>query len=367
MPTHSLELASDLSKIAEVVPRIAGAPDALWLGFASLASLPVGASPPGTLFFVDATLSGFPSARVRCGKKTPPVAMTAQRHGGLLLHREFGERWLDGVPPEQATLRPVEVHDDMGLVSDAYALVEVHACYPLDRDGTGVVLFDPALPHGAHVADFAAPSWGEGRTPPSRIFRLLELPSSIFVDEALLAALEKATKGGVAALAGRKRAGEPAFPPRWAKSMLPPFEPAAAAGARAADAFWALARGEKQEGLRAAALANPLYAVALALSVDRAPADDTRTAASRAPDCAVLYAVLVDRGPHPITEQAASTHGVPAGAYAQRVTARIDDACAALLQASGGHDAKSVERARALLAPIRPWLEQAWMRRAMPR
>lgn len=347
-----VELGCDPSRVAEVAPRIEGAPDALWGGFATLA-----ACPPGALYFRDATLGGWPGARARCAKKTPPAAMSALRHGGLLLRRPLAEDWLAEVPAADVTLRAVTVRDDRGDVSDAYVFIDVHAVYPLDRDGAGFEPFDPARPHGSAIAALGAPTWCDARRPPARIFRLLERPASIFADAALAAQLDRATRGAVAALAGRRRDGPGLDPPPWARSTLAPWEPDPAAGARAAEAFWALARGERSTDLRATALANPLYALAVALAVDRGPADDTRAAAARSPICAVPYAALVDRGAHPVTEASALRDGIAAAGYASRVTARIDDVVAAAMIASGGHDEASVARARAGLAAVREWLD----------
>lgn len=345
------ELACESSKVAEVVPRIVGAPDGLWLGFATLA-----ACPSGELFFVDGTVQGYPTARARCAKKLP-IALSALRHGGLLLERTFAAKWLADVPSDEATVRPVVVHDERGVVSDGFMLVEVHKAFPLDRDAPGFDAFDPARPHGTHVAKVGAPTWTDARAPRARIFRLLELPEAVFVDAELLAAIEKATKGAVAALGARRRNGGALEPPPWSRAMVPPFEPDAAAGARAAEAFWSLVRGERAAELRDAALANPWYALAVAAAVDAGPADDTRAAAARAPTCAARYAALIDRGPHPTTEGASRTEGIAGAAYAGHVTAQIDDELAARMIATGGYDRASVDRQRSLLAPIRAWQE----------
>ncbi|MBM4318375.1 MAG: hypothetical protein FJ125_00065, partial [Deltaproteobacteria bacterium] len=255
----------------------------------------------GDLCIYDAAVSA--KWRVR-SRKVPPVALQGNS-GALVLRRELAEPIFADVPSTEVRLRPAPLRDAKGLVDDGFVAVETFGYVPLDRDAAEATYSDPDNRHGAHVREVGRAAWGPGREPRLRIFRLLERPHLLFIDAELLAALRTATSKAIRAADPARRPGLLPFPPPYAFAALPPLVAERDKAARAGQAFWELYRGESSPELRRVAVSHPHYAYAVATSIDRGPADDTRAGACRHPSTAALYAVRVDRAAHPDTRRAA--------------------------------------------------------------
>jgi hypothetical protein len=128
---------------------------------------------------------------------------------------------------------------------------------------------------------------------PAPLARLVDHPQTIVAEPAFAKKLSKLTGNAIRVDDELER-----FAPKW---IEPPVKKPSA---KVTAAYKKLVAGER--AARKAALADPHYALAVALQVDRKAAADTRTAACVHPVYATLYALLVDRGPHAQTRKAAA-------------------------------------------------------------
>lgn len=132
---------------------------------------------------------------------------------------------------------------------------------PLDRARAKLNLWGSKDPFLGIPSVIEAPAFDR---PPARIFRIVESPRYIAADAELAKHLSKVTKKAIGPIEDVTDAS--VFNEGYAKQK--PFvvkDPRAAA-----DAYGRLSRGE--QGSRKAVLQHPLYALALALDVDRDPA-----------------------------------------------------------------------------------------------
>jgi hypothetical protein len=131
-----------------------------------------------------------------------------------------------------------------------------------------------------------------------------------------------------------------------------PFDVSTKAAEAAETAYWRLASGEKSESLRTLACKHPLYAVALALEVDRAPSSDTRSAACVHPMTSVQYAILVDQKPLPATRAGADRDAWCIYRYAYALDRAISDAVATRAIDARFEDARGIAQLREELAAL---------------
>ncbi len=150
---------------------------------------------------------------------------------------------------------------------------------------------------------------------PAPLARLVEHPRVIVAEPAFAQRLTKLSGKAIRTLEDGD--GE-LFAPTWINDYRP--------SKRAATAYAKLVGGDRTA--RKAAVADPLYALAVALRVDRAAAADTRAAACKHQVYATLYALLVDRGPHAQTRKAAATQLWTEVRYAFAVDKSISPALA---------------------------------------
>ncbi|MDQ3298128.1 MAG: hypothetical protein M3619_16185 [Myxococcota bacterium] len=213
---------------------------------------------------------------------------------------------------------------------------------PLDRARAKLNLWGSKDPFLGIPSVIEAPAFDR---PPARIFRIVESPRYIAADAELAKHLSKVTKKAIGPIEDVTDAS--VFNEGYAKQK--PFvvkDPRAAA-----DAYGRLSRGE--QGSRKAVLQHPLYALALALDVDREPRDDTRAAACGHPTTAVQYAVMVDRGPHESTRKAADGEVTSVHRYATSIDRVMSDALVARMEKSGYWNPGSARAFQAELAANR--------------
>lgn len=253
------------------------------------------------------------------------AAVAMQLDGAVLLRRSIAaDAFGPIVEAGHALFRPVLLAKDVAgnkpkpakeILEDDWVMVETPRRHPLDRDRLPETCFQypagdaSAGPHAALVVQRPDElSFGAGRGPRVPVFRLGDLPIDLFVNEDLLATLQRSF--GDALEVGRMR---PNLKILETTSTCPPFSTSKTAARAAADAFWAAyATGTVSTG-REAAVGNPIYAYWLARAVDGASKGDTRAGACAHPYYALLYARDVDCRARADTRQAASAS--PDSAY----------------------------------------------------
>jgi hypothetical protein len=132
-----------------------------------------------------------------------------------------------------------------------------------------------------------------GEALPAPLARLVDHPRVIVAEPAFAKKLSKLSGNAIRPTDKIER-----FAPEW---IEPPVKKPST---RAAAAYAKLVAGDR--AARKVALADPHYALAVALQVDRKAAADTRASACAHPVYATLYGLLVDRGPHAQTRKAAA-------------------------------------------------------------
>lgn len=302
----------------------AGVPDAWW----ALREPPH--LPAGELVFLDKPDKGYASLLA----KTPPAVLPLRDLQQLVIDANIAAQLgtLPGV-----TLRETELRDPKGKVKTGYVLFDVAARVPLDRRHAR------ATWQRGWLLSLEAAVWSD-TAPLPPLFRLLDRPAQLFVRRDLAAIIAKAAKGKCT-LDDFTDPGE-LFPPEWSLERLDTV------GAPEAEAaFWACFAGDT--GARPAALADPWWAYAVAMSIDSGARDDTRAAAAASPTVAVLYAANVDRAGHDITRAAARRHGLSAVRYASHVDLRLDHELGAAALDEAGHDASTIAELAGQLADLR--------------
>ncbi len=274
------------------------------------------AAPPPTLVVVRGGSS-----------MAPKAALNLVHHSGALVLRADVAKQV--LAKTGLRTRPIPIVVKQGQLLRGWVMVEIDRWAPID----------PV----ASTPDQLA--WRPDRAPAAPLFRLVEAPQTIIATAEFAATLAKAT-GNI--IQSRVAGDVERFTPGWLE--LPKLRVPARVTIAAEAAYARLARGER--GDRKAVLAHPLYALALALEVDRKPRPDTRAAASRYPVTAVQYAMLVDRTPHATTRAGAAAETWCAYRYAVTFDRAIDEALGTRMVKSGAWTAENVGSERALLLAL---------------
>ncbi len=244
-----------------------------------------------------------------------------------LLHPGSGHHWVVRRRAAEAIAalgRPGDIHlvpaplvDDEGVLDLDWALVDVRARFPLDRDTADITATDATAPHASLIAEVRRVDWSPDRRPTAPLFRVAEAPELLCVRHDLLAQLQAILGPWVVAqptpYGAALRDGVPCAPLRGTAGLhrQPVGQPAPAlpideeTGKSAFEAFYRLIQGSADPAHRRAACASPITAYFVAQIVDAAPRDDTRAGALLHPRYATLYARDVDRGPRDDTRTAA--------------------------------------------------------------
>jgi hypothetical protein len=277
-------------------------------------------------------------------KKTPERALDLLGCGALVLREDIARAALAGTG---VTWRPITIRLAGGAPVKGWVIVIVDEFAPLDR-AVVQASWHPGEPLlNAYPKELISLEWREDRAPRAPLFRIVEAPQLLVATAELAEKLSRATGRTV-------NAGDPSaatmFAPSWAE--IPAFDVPAKAAAAAEEACARMIRGETGEALRGDVLTHPLYALTVALGIDRAPRADTRAAASKHPVTAVQYAILVDRAAHPATRAGADAEVWCAHRYAYALDKAIPDAIAARMIASKCWDEANVGELRDALAEL---------------
>jgi hypothetical protein len=263
-------------------------------------------SPPPGVFMAD-EYGG--KGRLRRQKSLSHLFALRDGEYGPVIVRKSAVASLFAKLSHEVKLVPVTLHDASGRLDPDFALLDVTTYVPLDPIASKLKLAHARAPVTGGIRLVDRLTWSPAIRPRARIFRVLELPYMLFMDAELCAALEKATARAVRQFSGKPTTAHMS-PLSAPPAKVSAKDEAAATAAMAAFARYAArapedaSRESKKE--RAAALAHPRGALAVATALDRAPRDDTRKAVLSSPTAAVEYALLVDRGPHPLTRKAAT-------------------------------------------------------------
>jgi hypothetical protein len=285
-------------------------------------------------------------------KTTAEVVITVAEEGALVLRADVAAKVVEGTGLKT---QPIVVRMTNGAAVEGWVLVVVDCWAPLDRSQARATWVGSKDGRLGIAAKLEAIDWSAARTPRAPIFRLVEAPNVLVARADFMTKLVKATKVGV-------RPGElerPAmFVPTWC--AVGPFKVKPKDAEAAEDAYWQLAGGapdtkartNARAKARASACKHPLYALALALEVDRAPEADTRKAACAHPVTALQYATLVDTRAHPATRAAADRDAWCAYRHAYALDRAISDALAKRAIAAEFEDAAGIAAVRQELAAL---------------
>ncbi len=263
-------------------------------------------APPPAVFVAD-EYGG--KGRLRKQKSMAHLfALRDGEYGPIIVRRSVVLPLLAGLEKD-VELVPAKLNDAKGPLDPDFALLHVKTYVPMDMQASNVKLAHAKAPFTGGVRLVHRLAWTEKTRPRARIFRVLQLPHVLMMDEELCAALEKATARAVQRFTGKLTSAHlsPLIPP--------PDVTDAKDEARARKAMDAFARYQARDAGdvsaeakkdRAVALSHPLGALAFATAIDRGPCSETRDATLASADIALAYALLVDRGPHPLTRKAAT-------------------------------------------------------------
>jgi len=269
--------------------------------------------------------------RASAKKRPPPDVLELDYAGALVVRRDVAKRAFAGTG---VRLEPIAIHRRDSVVR-GWVYVVVDAWTLLDRQSADADYVGSKTPSRGFPAEVRSLAWRDAVAPRASIFRVIECPRLIVATTALAKTLAQTTR----MITPEPAPGDtPCFLHRWAKIRAFDSNP------RAESAWRAMDRGEKAS--RRVALEHPLFALAVALSVDHGPRSDTRTSASRHPVTAAAYAVLVDRGVHPITRKGALPEITSAHRYVFGLERSLPDDLAKRMIASGCWNAENVERER---------------------
>jgi hypothetical protein len=316
-------------------------PDEWWMIYAPIVGL---RHDDTTLKVIDKPDKGSPS--LRASKKRIAVLPLDDFFAELVVDGALAKeiagksKSLDGV-----TLRKASLHDAKGKIADGYVHFDVEAYLPLDHEASKATWQQGWLDQLEQAA------WGEGRQPKAKMFRLLEDPQLLFVDQESAGAIEASTNKKLSIDDYSRTSPEP-FPPKWSLSGIKTLPEAKDAEA----AFWALYVKPDDRKARAIAIKSPWWAYAVARCIDRKPANDTRKGACGHPVVAALYAVEVDRGPHPETRKAANESGLSALHYASYIDRKIDPELRAKIICDAGHDESTLAKHEPRLSVVARFL-----------
>lgn len=233
--------------------------------------------------------------------------------------------------PGEVRLVPSPLVDDDGLLDDDWALLDVRAVFPLDRDASKFTAMDGGAPHASLVVSVERVDWAAGRAPVAPLFRVAEAPELLCVREDVLDQVRGILGPWVVEQAAPYDAathdGAPCAPLRGIGGLHrdsvrfpgPPLPIDEATGKAAYDAFYRLISDPTRTSDRRAACESPITAYFLARIVDGAPSDETRAGALLHPRYATLYARDVDREPRDDTRRVALRERYSAHAYLEQV------------------------------------------------
>lgn len=286
--------------------------------------------PDGDLRVADAVGFGGKSLRKEMVRLRVLETMGG-RH--LVVDRALAAKVFEPLGERIVRIREAPVHDKKGLVDGDYVLVEVLPRVPLDRAASDADWSSGGAANGLLITLRRA-TWSADRTPCAPVFRLLDRPELVFVDEPTLEALGDAVIPDDFADAD----DEQWLPTAYEVHDLPALGRDKTAKAEAA--FWRAYAGSKRD--RAASLTHPFWALATAIAIDGKARDDTRVAASKSPILAARYAIEVDRGGHDVTRKSAGAHGAAVLYYAQAIDFEITPRARKAILELGDHDAKTL-------------------------
>lgn len=221
--------------------------------------------------------------------------------------------------------------DDEGWLDDDWALLDVRAVFPLDREASTFTATTAGAPHASLVAEVSRVGWSPERLPNRPLFRVAEAPELLCAREDVLEQVRGILGPWVVEQASPYDAashqGAPCAPLRGIGGLHrdsirfpgPPIPVDEATGRAAFDAFYRLVAGPAKATDRRAACASPITAYFLARIVDGAASDETRAGALLHPRYATLYARDVDRGPRDDTRRVALGERYSAHAYLEQV------------------------------------------------
>ena len=248
-----------------------------------------------------------------------------------IVRREAAEALAALARPGEVALIPTPLVDDEGVLDEGWALLDVRAVFPLDRDASIFTATDPAAPHASLVAAVEQLGWSPDRVPEAPLFRIAEAPELLCARQDVFERVRELLGPWVVPQPvpydAAMHAGVPCGPLRGIGGLhrARPDDGAApmpldeATGRAAFEAFYRLAGGRGRPDDRGVACASPITAYFLARIVDGAPGDETRQGALRHPRYATLYARDVDRGPRDDTRRAALAERTCAFAYLEFV------------------------------------------------
>lgn len=244
-----------------------------------------------------------------------------------VLRRAAAEAIARLLPEGDVSLVPAPLCDGDGFLDGDWALLDVHAYHPLDRQAA---TFTPSLagaPHASLVAGVERVAWSELSLPTSPLFRVSEAPELLCVRRELAERIldilgawatpieppyDRAAHGGKPCAPVASGTSLHQEPVDGGAVSMPHDE---VTGLKAREAYERIARGVAEPDDRATACASPIYAYHLARSLDRAPSEDSRAGAIAHPRYATLYARDVDRGPRDDTRAGALVERFSAYAY----------------------------------------------------
>jgi hypothetical protein len=284
-----------------------------------------------------------------------------------LVRREAAEAIAALAPEGDVRVIPAPLVDDEGWLDGDWALLDVCARVPLDRDAATFVPTTPGAPHASLVAKVERVAWSAERTPRAPLFRVAEAPELLVARADVAAQLAKWIGPWIVPVAPPYDApvhdGKPCGKLHGIDGLHrepvgggPPFAIDEATGKAAFAALDRLLAGTATPGDRERACASPITAYFVGRLVDRAPRDDTRGGALGHPRYATLYARDVDRGPRDDTRRAAATERFSAFAYLESVERALHPELVAVVGEANA--AKRMEESSALRSAIRPPLER---------
>ena len=300
-----------------------------------------------------------------------------------LLHPGSGHHWVvrrraaEAIAalgrPGDIRLVPAPLVDDDGVLDPDWALVDIRAIFPLDRDAADFAATDATAPHASLIAEVRRVDWSPDRRPTAPLFRVAEAPELLCVRQDLLGQLQAILGPWVVAQPTPYDAarcdGVPCAPLRGAGGLhrqpvgqpAPPVPIDEETGKSAVEAFYRLFRGSADPADRRAACASPLTAYFVARIVDAAPRDDTRAGALLHPRYATLYARDVDGGPRDDTRAVALRERASAYDYLAFVERTPSPAfVAALGEETVASQLAEIPSLRAGLTPPPPRFPAPW-------
>jgi hypothetical protein len=231
------------------------------------------------------------------------------------------------LPEGDVSLVPAPLCDGEGYLDGDWALLDVHAYHPIDRQAASFTPSRAGAPHASLVAALERVVWSEQSLPTSPLFRVSEAPELLCVRRDFAERLFGILGAWAIPISPpydrAVHEGKPCAPVASGTSLhQEPVDGGAvsmphdeATGLRAREAYERIARGVAKPDDRALACASPIYAYHLARSLDRTPNDDTRAGAIAHPRYATLYARDVDRGPRDDTRAGALVERFSTYAY----------------------------------------------------